>query len=118
MFIEKVNSPADIRQFSTEQLNELASEITKSITKRTEITGLVNNTAEIVDAYNDLGLTDINSTAGNKAKGENDMGSADLIISIRTGQVVMTVALVISTIVILGIAFFVIKEINVKRNLM
>ena len=81
-------------------------------------TGLVNNTAEIVDAYNDFGLADVNSTAGNKAKGENDMGSADLIISIRTGQVVMTVALIISTVVILGIAFFVIKEINAKKNLM
>lgn len=34
MFIEKVNSPADIRQFSTEQLNELASEIREGLMNR------------------------------------------------------------------------------------
>lgn len=79
-------------------------------------TGLINNTAEIVDSYNELGLTDINSKEGNKAKGENDMGSADLIISIRTGQVVMTVSLIISTIVIMGIAIFVITKIIINRR--
>ena len=73
-------------------------------------TGLVNNTAEIVDSYNELGLTDSNSTEGNKVKGENDMSSADIIISIRTGQVVTTVLLIISTIVMLGIAGIFIKK--------
>ena len=52
---------------------------------------------EIVNSYNELGLTDINSTEGNKVKGENDMSSADVIISIKTGQVVTTVILVITT---------------------
>lgn len=47
--------------------------------------GLVNNTAEIAEDYNQLGITDSNSTPENNAKGENDMGSADVIISIRTG---------------------------------
>lgn len=81
-------------------------------------TGLINNTAEIVNSYNELGLTDINSTEGNKQKGENDMGSADLIISIKTGQVVMTVALIISTVLILGIAMFIIRRIIVNRRIM
>ena len=34
MLIEKVNSPADIRQFSTEQLNDLASEIREGLMNR------------------------------------------------------------------------------------
>lgn len=78
-------------------------------------TGLVNNTAEIVDSYNELGLTDSNSTEGNKVKGENDMSSADLIISIRTGQVVTTVLLIISTIVMLGIAGIFIKKYGFRK---
>lgn len=80
-------------------------------------TGLINNTAEIVSSYNELGLTDINSTEGNKVKGENDMSSADVIISIKTGQVVTTVILVITTIAILGVAIYVIKKLIINRNI-
>lgn len=80
-------------------------------------TGLVNNTAEIAESYNEFGLADVNSTEGNKAKGENDMGSADLIISIRTGQVVTTVLLIISSIVILGVAIYFVRKIIINRNL-
>ena len=79
-------------------------------------TGLINNTAEIAESYNELGLKDKNSTEGNKVKGENDMGSADLIISIRTGQVVTTVLLVISSIVILGVAVYYIRRLITHRN--
>ncbi len=81
-------------------------------------TGLINNTAEIAESYNELGLTDINSTEGNKQKGENDMGSADLIISIRTGQVLTTIMLIISSIVILGVAvYFIVRTISKKEIL-
>ncbi len=79
-------------------------------------TGLVNNTAEIVSSYNELGLSDINSTEGNKVKGENDMGSADLIISIRTGQTIMAISLVIVTIFILGIAIFLLKRFIITKD--
>lgn len=80
-------------------------------------TGLVNNTAEIVSSYNELGLKDMNSTEGNKVKGENDMGSADLIISIRTGQTVMAISLIIVAVSILGIAIFVLKRIIINKRL-
>ena len=79
-------------------------------------TGLVNNTAEIVSSYNELGLTDINSTEGNKVKGENDMSSADVIISIKTGQVVETILVILSTIIIIGAGAYIItrKVLNKK----
>ena len=80
-------------------------------------TGLINNTAEIVESYNELGLQDVNSTEGNKVKGENDMGSADLIISIKTGQIVATVFITIAIVALIGLAMFVIikKQIINKR---
>ena len=56
-------------------------------------TGIVNNVAEIGESGNSLGLSDVNSTPGNKAQGENDMDSADLIISIGTGRVVLYISL-------------------------
>ena len=80
-------------------------------------TGLVNNTAEIINSYNELGLTDINSTEGNKVKGEKDMSSADVIISIETGQVVTTVILVITTVVMLGVAIYIIKKSIINKGI-
>ena len=80
--------------------------------------GLVNNTAEIVSSYNELGLTDINSTEGNKVKGENDMSSADVIIAIKTGQVVATVVLVITTIIILTAAVFIIRKFTANKGIL
>jgi len=73
-------------------------------------TGLVNNTAEIVESYNEQGLKDSDSTEGNRAKSEDDMGSADLILSIKTGQVVATVLVILSTIVIIGVAAYIIAK--------
>ncbi len=96
-----------------------SKEVTLTVIKQMKEnnTGLVNNTAEIAESYNEFGLADVNSTEGNKAKGENDMGSADLIISIRTGQVVTTVLLIISSIVILGVAIYFVRKIIINRNL-
>ena len=96
-----------------------SKEVTLTVIKQMKEsnTGLVNNTAEIVESYNEYGLTDVNSKEANKVKGENDMGSADLIISIRTGQVVMTISLIISSIVILGVAIFFARKIIINRKL-
>ncbi len=75
-------------------------------------TGLVNNTAEIAEAYNELGLADINSTPANKVQGENDMDYADVILSIRTGGIVYA-GIAIIVIVILAIVVLVIVR---KKN--
>lgn len=59
-------------------------------------TGLVPNTAEIAEDYNELGVPDINSTPGNRAKNENDLGLAEVVLSIRTGGIVYwTIGIVI-----------------------
>ncbi len=50
--------------------------------------GRMGNVAEIAEDYNELGMEDINSTPNNKANGENDMATADAIISIKTGGIV------------------------------
>ena len=71
---------------------------------------LINNMAEIQEAYNIYGISDTNSTQGNKNKDENDFGSADLMISIQTGTVFNYVALVISMIGIIGVAAYLINK--------
>ena len=93
--------------------------VTLTLTKTMGEDNVVSrNNAEIYEAYNDLGLNDSNSTPGNNANGENDMGSADVIISIRTGGVIyMTIGIILAVIIIAGtIAGIIVKRKNSKRD--
>ena len=79
------------------------------LTKRmtTENTGIVNNQVEIADDYNIYGISDCNSTPFNKAQGENDMSHADIAILIKTGESLIYVSVIITTIILGSIAVFV-----------
>lgn len=72
-------------------------------------TGIVNNTAEIKESYNEQGLEDRDSTPGNKAQGEDDIGLADTIISVKTGGPAFYIMLGIVILVILSIGIYFIK---------
>ncbi len=82
----------------------------KTLTK--ENTGLINNTAEIAEAYNELGIEDTNSTPGNKDKNENDYSYADAIISIRTGGGIYVIGIltIIAVAIIPTVTIIVIKK--------
>lgn len=78
--------------------------VTKQMTENN--TGLVNNTANIVESYNQLGLID------------KDMaGSADLILSIKTGQIITAITLILSTIVIISSGAYIIGKILITRRI-
>ena len=66
-----------------------------------ENTDIIHNIAEIYDDYNIYGVSDYNSTPGNKAQNENDQNSADLAVMIKTGETYIYVS-VIATIVSVG----------------
>lgn len=87
---------------------EVTLTLTKSMTENN--TGLINNTAEIAESYNELGIADNKSTSGNKVQGESDYGSADAILSLKTGGEVY-IAITAMILVALGtIAFIVIRK--------
>ena len=87
---------------------ELTLILTKDMTENN--VGLINNTAEIDESYNELGIADSNSTPGNRVNGENDMGSADVLLGIRTGGAIY-IGGAVAAVVILGVvAFIVIKK--------
>lgn len=94
--------------------------LTLTLTKKVneENLGLVNNRAEIVEAYNDLGLADINSTPGNQDKNENDYSSADMILSIRTGKAVyISIGFIVAIILASGaVAAIIVKRKNDKED--
>ena len=78
--------------------------------------GLINNTAEIAEDYNELGIKDSNSTAGNNAKGENDTGVAEVIISIRTGMEVILYTISYITIILFVVVIIMIPIVKATKN--
>lgn len=82
--------------------------LTKAMTQ--ENTGTIINKAEISKHYNEYMLSDINSTPANRNEKENDMGRADVIISIKTGQAVLYIVLIIGIVSITGIGIYFIKN--------
>ena len=78
---------------------------------------LVNN-AEIYESYNELGLQDIDSTAGNRVDTEDDISRADVIISIVTGKAVLYTSIVLMVVAMLGFGIFEIKRqvLDKKKN--
>ena len=68
--------------------------------------GIVNNQAEITNDYNIYGISDVNSTVGNKKQGENDISSADVLITINTGDTLIYLSVIITTLLIGGTIVF------------
>lgn len=101
-------------KISAGESREVKLTLTKAMTENN--TGLINNTAEIAESYNELGITDSGSTPGNKAKEENDYGSADTILSLKTGgEVYVTIAIIV--VLALGIiTFAIIRKKSIKGD--
>ena len=95
------------------ETKELKLIVTKKMTETN--TGLVNNTAELTSVTNSQNIEDIDSKTGNKQINEDDLGSANVIISVKTGAVIsyITVTLLITSLIfvaVYGITKKVIKE--------
>ena len=93
----------------------LTLKLTKKMTE--ENLGLINNKAEIAESYNDLGLEDSDSKAGNKVQGEDDMSSADVLLSVKTGGVVSYISLVIVVLATMGVAIYFIDKKIIRKNI-
>lgn len=81
--------------------------LTKQMTE--DGTGIINNTFEIAQSYNEYAIADIDSTEGNRAQGEDDMSSSDIIIGIQTGGGLINIMIISTTLITLLITLYVIK---------
>lgn len=90
------------------ETKEIKLVVTKATTEKT--LGTTNNSAEIAESYNDYGVQDIDSKEGNKITKEDDYGSADILISLNTGTMVMYIGLITSMIAIIGVGAYMIKK--------
>lgn len=73
-------------------------------------TGTIENIAEIGTSTNLEGIKDMDSVGGNKITGEDDIGSASLIISIKTGEPVMYIGIVLASMAVIGLGIFIINK--------
>lgn len=89
-----------------------SKEVTLLLTKAVNANtlGTINNTAEIYEAYNDEGITDTDSTPANKASNEDDISSADMVLSIKTGKMVTFIGLTLAIVLIIGTSAYFIKK--------
>ena len=72
--------------------------------------GLINNSAEIYETSNDYGALDVDSTPGNKATNEDDYSTANVLTSVKTGDIVIYTTLVVTIIAIVGVGIYMIKK--------
>lgn len=79
-----------------------------SRTMTNENTGMVTNTAEIAEDYNIYGISDSDSVPNNNSQSEDDFARADALLSVRTGEVFVYISVIITTILLIGIAVFII----------
>lgn len=96
------------------ETKEITLLLTKSV-KESDLT-LITNTAEILEAYNDLGVADVDSTPGNKQSNEDDISTADILLTVRTGaQTVIFIGLTLGIIAIIGVGVYFINKKVIRR---
>lgn len=93
---------------------EIKLVLTKQMTA--ENTGNVSNTAEIADDYNIYGVSDHNSKPANKAQGEDDISTADTILTVKTGESLIYVSGIIVSLLVGSAVAFVVYETVIKKK--
>ncbi len=96
------------------QSKDIKLVLTKQMTA--ENTGNVSNTAEIAEDFNIYGVSDKNSIPNNKAQGEDDISTADLIITVKTGETIIYLSAIISSILIGGVIAYIAYEKGIKNK--
>lgn len=107
---EIVNSSIGKEIIEPGESKEVKLILTKQMTENG--TGIVSNKAEIGESWNEKGLVDKDSVAGNRVDGEDDQSKADVLIGIGTGRMILYIGV---TMVLLGVigagAYYVNKKV-------
>lgn len=77
--------------------------------------GIISNNAEIAESYNEAAIEDSDSEAGNKLDGEDDLGTADIVISVKTGGNLVSGTIMIAVVTVALVGIYVFKKNVVER---
>ena len=86
------NTELENEEIKPGQSKEITLILSKTMTG--ENTGMISNSAEIEESYNVLGLSDKDSQEGNKAQKEDDYSTADSLITVKTGEEFLMIAII------------------------
>ena len=89
--------------------------LTKTISSDGALT--IENLAEIGSATNTEGLEEKDSTPANKKDGEDDLGRAKLIVSIKTGGTWMYIGITLVSLTIIALGIYLINKKVLKGNI-
>ena len=103
------NTSLDNQKINPGESREVSLILTKKITK-SSIGSVVCNMAEIYQATNEAGLPDIDSEQANKLETEDDLGTANIILSIVTGKIVGYITIIIIAAGIIATGIIIIKK--------
>jgi len=92
---------------------ELTIVLTKKLTDNN--LGQVTNCAEIYEAYNARGISDVDSKPGNNVQTEDDFSTASVTITIVTGKVASFFGITFVSIAIIALGAFGIKKFVIKK---
>ena len=90
------------------ETKEIKLVLTKTMTNTN--TGVTNNRAEIYEDYNEYGMKDVDSTVKNKAQGEDDLSSADVLISVATGGTVVYTCGIVIGLLVVGAVIYILRK--------
>lgn len=103
--------------YSSSLANEIINpgetkEINLIVTKKMNETntGLVTNEAEIVETYNEQGISDYDSIPANRNQSEDDISTANVIIGVKTGGVVLYITITLICIGIIATGIYLINK--------
>ena len=97
------------------ETKELKLILTKEMTESN--TGLTNNMAEINKSISINNTNDSDSTSGNKKSKEDDLGQANVIISVKTGAAISYIMVTLSIISVISVsAFYLNKKLEMINN--
>lgn len=103
------NTALENEKIAPGQSKEVKLVLSYAITNK-NIGKMINNNAEIYESYNELGLEDIDSIPANRLESEDDMSSADIIVSVATGKVIIYTTFALAVTALLGFGIFEIKR--------
>ena len=102
------NQTLEKEQIGPEESKTVSLVLTKVLNNNS--TGTIDNLAEIGESTNLEGIKEMDSIAGNKKAGEDDISSASLIISIKTGGPALYMGIVIISLIVLGLGIYLINK--------
>lgn len=80
-----------------------------------ENTGIVSNSAEIAETFNENGVEDIDSVPGNGADNEDDLGTADIVISVETGGSLVSGSVFVIFVIVALVGVYIFKKNVLER---